>query len=78
MKAVRALRSSDAASLELPVAAAPSAPASAPAPAPAKPAESAVDTAAINREVLSDPAVTAILASLPGAAVMGISERKRA
>lgn len=78
MKAVRALRSSDAASLELPVAAAPSAPAAAPAPAPAKPAESAVDTAAINREVLSDPAVTAILASLPGAAVMGISERKRA
>ena len=78
MKAVLALRSSDAASLELPVAAAPSAPAAAPAPAPAKPAESAVDTAAINREVLSDPAVTAILASLPGAAVMGISERKRA
>ena len=78
MKAVRALRSSGAASLELQVAAAPSAPAAAPAPAPAKPAESAVDTAEINREVLSDPAVTAILASLPGAAVMGISERKRA
>ena len=69
MKAVRALKSSGAGSATAAVSAAPVA---APAPATAR------DSAKVNAEVLADPKVADVLAALPGAAVMGISERRRA
>ena len=69
MKAVRALKSSGAGSAPAAVSAAPVA---APAPATAR------DSAKVNAEVLADPKVADVLAALPGAAVMGISERRRA
>lgn len=69
MKAVRALKSSGAGSARAAVSAAPVA---APAPATAR------DSAKVNAEVLADPKVADVLAALPGAAVMGISERRRA
>ncbi len=77
MKAVRALKSSGAGSAP---AAVPAAPVAAPAAAvPAAPAPAtAMDSAKVNAEVLADPKVADVLAALPGAAVMGISERRRA
>ena len=69
MKAVRALKSSGAGSAP---AAVPAAPVAAPAPA------TAMDSAKVNAEVLADPKVADVRAALPGAAVMGISERRRA
>ena len=69
MKAVRALKSSRVGSAPAAVSAAPVA---APAPATAR------DSAKVNAEVLADPKVADVLAALPGAAVMGISERRRA
>ena len=77
MKAVRALKSSGAGSAP---AAVPAAPVASPAAAvPAAPAPAtAMDSAKVNAEVLADPKVADVLAALPGAAVMGISERRRA
>ena len=77
MKAVRALKSSGAASAPAAVSAAPVAAPAAAVQAAAAPA-TAMDSAKVNAEVLADPKVADVLAALPGAAVMGISERRRA
>ena len=77
MKAVRALKSSGAGSAPAAVSAAPVAAPAAAVQAAAAPA-TAMDSARVNAEVLADPKVADVLAALPGAAVMGISERRRA
>ena len=77
MKAVRALKSSGAGSAPAAVSAAPVAAPAAAVQAAAAPA-TAMDSAKVNAEVLADPKVADVLAALPGAAVMGISERRRA
>lgn len=77
MKAVRALKSSGAGSAPTAVSAAPVAAPAAAVQAAAAPA-TAMDSAKVNAEVLADPKVADVLAALPGAAVMGISERRRA